>query len=110
MEAKPVRQNKKLVYLPGARRCLTAGNKLSKLLIILLILYFVCLFAMQSIRFLQMRHTLSSIEEEIQAVRLQNEGMLREIEQLHSPAYLEKMAREELGMVRSGELLFLFRE
>ncbi|MBS3887538.1 MAG: septum formation initiator family protein [Firmicutes bacterium] len=110
MKAKPVQQNRKLAYLPEARRRSPAGNKLVKGLIIVLILYFVFLFATQSIRLLQMRRTLSSIEAEIQAVRLQNEEMLREIEQLHSPAYLEKMAREELGMVRSGELLFLFRE
>jgi len=110
MKTKLSQQNKKLVFLPEARRHSPAGNKLVKGLIVLLILYFVLLFATQSIRLLQMRSTLISIEEEIQVVRLQNEEMLREIEQLHTPAYLEKMAREELGMVRSGELLFLFRE
>jgi len=110
MKTKLSQQNKKLVFLPEARRRSPARNKLVKGLIVLLILYFVLLFATQSIRLLQMRRSLFSIEEEIQAVRLQNEEMLREIEQLHSPAYLEKMAREELGMVRSGELLFLFRE
>ncbi|MBS4008447.1 MAG: septum formation initiator family protein [Clostridium sp.] len=110
MKAKQVIQNKKLAYLPGARQRSSAGNKFSKGLIALLILYFVFMFITQSFRLLQMRRTLSSIEEEIQVVRLQNEEMQRQIEQLHSPAYLEKMAREELGMVRSGELLFLFRE
>ncbi|MBS3901621.1 MAG: septum formation initiator family protein [Dethiobacter sp.] len=110
MKTNLVRQNKKLAYLPGAGRRSAAGSKLLKGLIILLVLYFVLLFATQSIRLLQMRRTLSSIEEEIQTVRMQNEEMLREIEQLNSPVYLEKKAREELGMVRSGELLFLFRE
>jgi cell division protein FtsB len=77
---------------------------------VLLILYFMLLFATQYWRLLQLRGTLESIEADIRAVRTQNEEMLREIERLHSPAYLEEMAREELGMVRAGELLFRFRE
>lgn len=110
MKTKPVSQNKRIIYLPKTRRRFSARTKLVAGLIGLLIFYFVFLFATQSIRLLQMRRTLLSIEAEIQAMHIQNEEMRRGIEQLHAPAYLKKMAREELGMVRSGELLFLFRE
>jgi len=74
------------------------------------VLYLSALFVSQYWRLVQLRHTLQSIETEIATVREQNEEMLREIERLHSQPYLEQMARQELGMVRPGELLFYFRD
>jgi cell division protein DivIC len=108
---KPERVSRKnnIAYLPGAN-AVPVRDRLIRAMILLLILYFVLLFASQYWRLVQFRRTLDTIEAEIRAVRAQNEEMLREIERLHTPAYLEEMAREELGMVRSGELLFLFRE
>jgi cell division protein DivIC len=83
---------------------------LASVLLILALLYFTTLFLSQYWRLVQLRQTLQGIEQETHAARLQNEQMLQEIERLYSPAYLEKMARQELGMVRAGELLFFFRE
>ncbi len=57
-----------------------------------------------------MKSTLQELEEQISTVRGQNEKMLWEIEHLHTNSYIEKMARQELGMVRPGEVLFFFRE
>lgn len=109
MKTAPVRQNKKLAYLPDKKKK-RLRLKLGTMLILFFALYFAVLFAMQYARVLQLRGTLAGIEREIGEVRRQNEEMIAEIERLQTPAYLEQMAREHLGMVRSGELLFMFRE
>lgn len=110
MKAGTVQQNKKVAYLPGAKRAIPVKNKLVTGLIIVLILYFTLLFVTQYWRLIQLRNTLATIEEEIRVIRAQNTEMLSEIERLNTPGYVEEMARKELGMVRSGELLFRFRE
>ncbi|MDW7649808.1 MAG: septum formation initiator family protein [Bacillota bacterium] len=110
MKAAPIRQNKKLAYLPTAKQAIPVRKRLVSGLVLLIVLYFTFLFATQYWRLVQLRSTLESIEHDIQVVRQQNEKMLREIERMNSPAYLEEMARQELGMVRSGELLFFFRD
>lgn len=110
MRTMPASKNDKLTYLPGARQAVSAKRRFVPVLVILVVLYFVMLFAGQYLRLLQLRGALAVIEADIRAVKQQNEAMLQEIERLHSPAYLEQTAREELGMVRSGELLFYFRD
>lgn len=45
------------------------------------------------------------------AIEAENERLRRDIQNLHaSPAYLERVARDELGLVRPGEVLFRFPE
>jgi cell division protein FtsL len=112
MRTAPVRShNKKLIYLPGAKQAVPAKRKRTvSILLIAAVLYFSLLFAGQYWRSLQLRRALAELQAEIQIVKAQNESMSKEIERLHSPAYIEQKAREDLGMVRSGELLFFFQD
>ena len=103
-------QNKKLAYLPGAKQGVPNKKRLVSILAVLAVVYFSVLFVSQYWRLVQLSSTLELIESDIHIVREQNEEMQREIERLNSPAYLEQMARQELGMVRSGELLFFLRD
>lgn len=48
---------------------------------------------------------------EIEIVEQKNATLSREVQRLHSDlAYIEKIAREELGLVRPGELVFEFAD
>jgi cell division protein DivIC len=56
-------------------------------------------------------------QEHLQALRLQKErlefvqaNLREEIENLENPAYIEELAREQLGLVRKGEILIAPRE
>ena len=50
---------------------------------------------------------LARLEAENAAVAAENARLRREIENLsRSPAYLERVARDELGLVKPGEILF----
>ena len=56
-------------------------------------------------------HDLSRMEAENTALAVENARLVREIENLRgSPAYLERVARDELGLVRPGEILFRIEE
>jgi len=52
----------------------------------------------------------SRLEFRLAQLQAENERLRGEIERLKSdPAYLEKVAREELGMVQQDELVFQFK-
>jgi len=53
------------------------------------------------------RDHLGQLERQTKVLEQQN-GMLQlKIQQLHDPAYLERIARECLGMVKPGEIGFI---
>jgi cell division protein FtsB len=99
----------KVVPLRNRQQQRTARH-LKIIVTVLAVLYFSVLLAHQGWRMIALKRNLVDVEQEIISVRSQNELLLREIEQLHSLTYLEKLAREELGMVRPDEILFFFRE
>lgn|GEM_PF-784575 len=54
------------------------------------------------------RIIVSQLEREIEQLRVENARLSREVEALRSDwSYLEKLAREELGMIKPGEVLLL---
>lgn len=61
------------------------------------------------LRVLQLQHEVHALEREIVAQRAQAEALARTVERLrHDPAYIEKLAREELGWVREGDTVLKF--
>ena len=63
----------------------------------------------ESIRVWQMRQELSALERDVSALTEKQKALEALAECLPSdPAYLEKLAREEMGMVREGETVLKF--
>jgi cell division protein FtsB len=55
------------------------------------------------------QHDIVRLVQEIEAIKHENSQLGREIQRLRSDMlYIEKLAREELGLVRPGELVFEF--
>jgi cell division protein FtsB len=58
-------------------------------------------------RYLRLRQDVEALEERNQLLSEQNDALLREINALRNdPGALERAAREELGYVRPGEIVF----
>ena len=58
-------------------------------------------------RYLRLRQDVETLQERNRSLAQQNESLLREINALRKdPAALERAAREELGYVKPGELVF----
>ena len=53
------------------------------------------------------RNTLSQLERQAEDLERQNTRLEARIERLNDPTYLERLARECLGMVRPGETAFV---
>jgi cell division protein FtsB len=61
------------------------------------------------VRLRQMREQLQSLERENVSLRREAERLAQVIDRLRNdPAYLERIAREERGMVRPGETVLKF--
>ena len=106
-----VRGKGKISYLPATKKAPRFSRfRLVPVLAALALIYFSVLFISQYSRLVQLRRSLHAIEMDIQSVTMQNEEMNKEIERLNSTSYIEQLARQELGMVRPGEMLFYFQE
>ena len=63
----------------------------------------------ESVRAWQMRRDMRAVEREVEALRGKQAELTRTVDRLRNdPLYIEKLAREEMGMVREGETVLKF--
>jgi cell division protein FtsB len=63
----------------------------------------------ESVRVFRMRQELGALERDVQALGARQKKLEERAERLRNdPAYIEKLAREEMGMVREGETVLKF--
>lgn len=61
------------------------------------------------VRVLHMRGEMDAMEKDVAALRLQTEKLANTVERLRTdPLFVEKLAREDLGLVREGETVLKF--
>ena len=58
-------------------------------------------------QFLAQRDEIAQLEREVGDLAASNDRLRAEIDRLHDPSELERIARECLGMVRPGEIAFV---
>ena len=63
----------------------------------------------ESVRAWQMRRDMHAVERDVQTLRAKQAELTRTVDRLRNdPLYIEKLAREEMGMVREGETVLKF--
>ncbi|MBR5152587.1 MAG: septum formation initiator family protein [Clostridia bacterium] len=75
--------------------------------VILFALYFVYIIIWQQISLTRKGNQIDELQAEIEQATAQTEKLEQELENLNDPAYLEKIAREKLGLVRPNERVFV---
>jgi len=80
-------------------------SKIIWAIILLLILYIVFLFSDKYARTLQLKEDIKILESEIEELKLKNNNLSEEVESLKSDKFVEKIAREELGLTKPDEIL-----
>ena len=61
------------------------------------------------IRVSQLKHEMDTMERDLVTLRERTDELTRTVDRLRSdPAYIEKLAREELGYVRPGDTVLKF--
>lgn len=78
-------------------------SKLPALIVLLLLVYLAVIFSSQFNSIASMKREVISIEQEISDMKKRNEFLHSELRNIKSDAQIEKAAREQLGLVKSGE-------
>ena len=78
--------------------------------IIMIIMFLLAAFKLgeQAITYRDLSQERIKAEERLKAAQEENDRLNQEKEQLNDPEYIEKLAREELGMTKNGEIPYVY--
>ncbi len=82
-------------------------NKGAKKVILLMVSFFLVIFAIQAYKYYQVYSETKKLETEIEQLREKNGLLEKQVEELKSPEAIEKVARDELGLVKTGEVPYV---
>jgi len=89
-------------------------NKVLIAAAVLLVLYFLAssiLGEMGLVKYYRMRAQYGTLAAEITKLKQDNAKLVKEVHSLRSdPAYLERIARDKLGLARQGEIVYYYGE
>ena len=71
------------------------------------IIYFIYAMIAQQIALSNKNKEIQSLEEQVSAANTETERLQKELDNLEDPEYLERVAREKLGLVRPNERVFI---
>lgn len=80
---------------------------LYRLLFLIVVGYFIYVIGMQQYEILKIHQEEVDVDIKLEQVKRENEMLKNEKAQLNDPAYIEKVAREELGLVKDGEIPYI---
>lgn len=78
--------------------------KIKKLLVIVILLYVGYIFARQQITMNNMKKELTAKQNKYNQLTDKNLNLKDELELSKTDAYMEKLARERLGLIKKGEI------
>lgn len=78
-----------------------------RLLLIALAVHVLVVVSGQAVRIVDMSRDLAALRRQIEGIRAENETLRRETQLLMTVEYIERLAREELGMVWPGEVPYM---
>ncbi|WP_297569297.1 cell division protein FtsL [uncultured Anaerovibrio sp.] len=78
--------------------------------IIMIIMFLLAAFKLgeQAITYRDLSQERIKAEERLKSAQEENDRLNQEKEQLNDPEYIEKLAREELGMTKNGEIPYVY--
>lgn len=80
---------------------------LRKGLLLLFFVYITVIFMLQHVHHIHLQRQLHETQKQIIEARRKNTELRAKVREMNSDAYIEQKAREDLGMIRPGELPFL---
>ncbi len=83
------------------------GSKLWIVIVLGLIVYLSCILIDQQKELSSKRAQMNGLNARIEQGEKEKEALLKQKKNINSDAYAEKVAREELGMIKPGEKKFI---
>lgn len=81
-----------------------------RILLLLLVLWVGFSFAKNAVANYQLRREIDALEKRLVVLEMRKEDLEREIEEWKSPENVERVAREQLGLVKPGEVVYKVSE
>ncbi len=78
--------------------------RFGRLLVVAFLLYGVSVFAGQEVRVHRLKVQEAGVQAQIRQLQQANQALREQIKQANSDEYIEKIAREQLGLVKEGEI------
>lgn len=83
------------------------GRLLAVVLVGLFVLYFIYIMIWQQVMLSKKNKEIDALEEKISAATQQTEQLKEQLGSMEDPEYIERIAREKLGLVRPNERVFV---
>ncbi|SHM21658.1 cell division protein FtsL [Caldanaerovirga acetigignens] len=80
--------------------------KIGRVLFLIFLIYFIYTFAVQQFKINDLRRQEVELSSEITRLSAEREKLKKEIELLNTESYIEELARDQLGLVKPGEILY----
>ncbi len=77
------------------------------LAVFLFVVYFICAVISQQVKLNRKNDEIAGLNESIESANRETERLNKELENVNDPEYLERMAREKLGMVTPNERVYI---
>lgn len=81
--------------------------KIKTLAILIILGVFIIAFVRQEFTMKRLNKNIATKNEELQQLQDENVKLQDEVERVNSDSYIERLARERLGMIRSGEKVII---
>jgi cell division protein DivIC len=88
----------------------TSGRRLDWFVVLMvgIVGYFSYMMVSQHFYLNSVNQDYDAAQQRLQSAQQENDALQQEKAQLNDPAYIEKIAREELGMTRQGEMPYIY--
>ncbi|MDO4535520.1 MAG: septum formation initiator family protein [Clostridium perfringens] len=81
--------------------------KIKTLAVLTILGVFIIAFVRQELTMKRLNKNIATKNEELQQLQDENVKLQDEVERVNSDSYIERLARERLGMIRSGEKVII---
>jgi len=89
---------------PGRYRLRLSKGRLPTILLLIILLYFIFSFGLQFNQLRVMQKELYGMRVQVETLQKKNAELKDQLKLIRTDAYIEQIAREKLGLVRSGEV------
>ena len=88
----------------------TSGRRLDWFVVLMvgIVGYFSYMMVSQHFYLNSVNQDYDAAQQRLRSAQQENDALQQEKAQLNDPAYIEKIAREELGMTRQGEMPYIY--
>ena len=99
--------HKKSATVQKAKKRLNPKRFAVAVAVVVFVSYFIYVMIWQQITLSKKNKEINELEEKISIASQETEALQKELDNLEDPEYLERIAREKLGLVRPNERVFI---